>query len=725
MRQPLAHISPTLLVGIVLFVVALLLRFYNLGGQSLWLDEGSTWQTIQQGWGILLAELFSPVSAYPLYHVLLKGWAILAGESEWALRFPSAVAGAAAVVALYVTALECGRAKEGEPQWRLEGSSYPLVAAVLMLVSPFAIWYAQEVKVYSLFLLIATLCVWAFLRALRVQTQRAWLLYGGIALTSVFVHRFAILLLIAAYAALLLVQGDEQEDRQTDRQDDNHLNKRVSINRLTGWLLFLVVAIGMVAAMVLGLGSEGASTGAHIPAGPGLALWLTIVRFSLDRGPGEFPWWWLVPFAVLMVWGLAAMVNDLRPSRAAVRALPRRVLLVLLCFLIVPLLLFLAQLVFTRFYETRYLMLIFPVWVLVLAYPLLSAPSAPSVPSAPSAPIPPRRGIRQYAHPLFPLMGVGAAVVVSIAGLFQSQLGLYSGDPVKEEFRAAFRVLAQQVHPDDVIVLHPAYMQPLYNYYMPRFTTDSPPDPALFAAFKQGQTEFTRRDWHAARRETFAGHARSFLVISPDHARTVDIPNAYYGDEYGLVGIYFQFSEQEKKWLCGNWRFQGVHLFCQESPEMYVTGEELLPQTPLPDTWFGEHLQLLGYTLKPTTPAGVGEYRAGGTIPISLFWEVSEQIDEKYSVFLHLCQDCSMPPVASDDGQPLGGYLPTSVWLPRNPARDDRALHVPPDTPPGRYTLLLGLYPPDTPAPEARLPVRGGQVLDNHRLVLGEVEIVW
>ncbi len=593
---------------------------------------------------------------------------------------------------------------------------YPLVAAVLMLVSPFAIWYAQEVKVYSLFLLIAILCVWAFLRALRVQTQRAWLLYGSIALTSVFVHRFAILLLIAAYAALLLVQGDKQEDRQTERQGDKHLDNREGINRFAGWLLFLVVAIGMVAAMVLGLGSEGASTGAHIPAGPGLALWLTIVRFSLDRGTGEFPWWWLVPFAILMVWGLVAMVNDLRPSRAAVRALPRRVLLVLLCFLTVPLLLFLAQLVFTRFYETRYLMLIFPVWVLVLAYPLLSTP---------------------YLHgenlPVFSrwrkatvgkFAGVVAAVVVSIAVLFQPKLGLYSGDPVKEEFRAAFRVLAQQVHPDDVIVLHPAYMQPLYNYYMPRFTTDPPPKPALFAAFKQGQTEFTRRDWHAARRETFAGHARSFLVISPDHARTVDIPNAYYGDEYGLVGIYFQFSEQEKKWLCGNWRFQGVHLFCQESPEMYETGEELLPQTPLPDTWFGEHLQLLGYTLKPTTPAGVGVYRAGGTIPVSLFWEVSEQIDEKYSVFLHLCQDCRMPPVASDDGQPLGGYLPTSVWLPRNPARDDRALHVPLDTPPGRYTLLLGLYPPDAPAPEARLPVRGGQVLDNHRLVLGEVEIV-
>jgi hypothetical protein len=408
--------------------------------------------------------------------------------------------------------------------------------------------------------------------------------------------------------------------------------------------------------------------------------------------------------------------------------------LVLACFLLIPLLLFLAQLVFTRFYETRYLMLIFPAWILTLAYPIrkvmengkwrmenankeaqLTFPhsNAPTLARSNAATLQ-----RCNASSL-----MAAAVLVSGAVLLQPELGLFSGDPVKEEFRDAFHTLATRVHPDDVVILHPSYMQPLYDYYMHRFSADPPPPPALFAAFKQGQTEFTRRDWDAARRESLAGHYRSFLVIAPDHARTVDIPNKKYDDEYGLVGIYYQYSREVKKWPCGIWRFNGVHLYCQESPEAYETGEVMQPATRV-GVRFGEHLDFLGYTLKATTEAGPGVYRAGGVVPISLFWEVTQQIEQDFSVFLHLCQDCSQPPLASSDGQPLNGYLPTSTWLPRKPARDDRAIPLPPDMPPGRYTLLLGMYHPNNPAPAARLPVRDGQVLAHHRLVLGEVEVV-
>ena len=560
----------------------------------------------------------------------------------------------------------------------------------------------------------------------------------------------------------------EGSGEQTLSRDQSPSHQLTHIGQ---WVLLLLISVGMVAAMVLGLGSEGASTGAHIPAGPPLALWLTFVRFSVDRGPGEFPWWWLLPWGGLTLWGLVLLMRDARtawtvlgtsgqsrtqrreertdggmgdsfPSDSAEQpqtpAAPSRTMshapLVLACFLVMPLLLFLAQLVFTRFYETRYLMLIFPAWILTLAYPIrkvvengewrMGNGRKEAQPTLQRSPVPTlaRSNARPFQRFIAPTL-VAGVVLVSGAVLLQPDLGLFSGDPVKEEFRDAFHTLAARVHPDDVIILHPAYMQPLYDYYMHRFSADPPPPPALFAAFKQGQTEFTRRDWDAARRESLAGHYRSFLVIAPDHARTVDIPNKKYDDEYGLVGIYYQYSREVKKWPCGIWRFNGVHLYCQESPEAYETGEVMQPATRM-GVRFGEHLDFLGYTLKATTEDGSGVYRAGGVVPISLFWEVTQQIEQDYSVFLHLCQDCSQPPLASSDGQPLNGYLPTSTWLPRKPARDDRAIPLPPDMPPGRYTLLLGMYHPDNPAPAARLPLGGGQVLAHHRLVLGEVEVV-
>src|SRR3954451_11201452 len=96
--------------GMLLFVIGLALRLYRLGAQSLWLDEGGTWVEVTgrtgKGWLALLGVLFSKDAAYPLYHILLKAWVTLAGDSEWALRFPSALAGAVTVTVLYYAALE-------------------------------------------------------------------------------------------------------------------------------------------------------------------------------------------------------------------------------------------------------------------------------------------------------------------------------------------------------------------------------------------------------------------------------------------------------------------------------------------------------------------------------------------------------------------------------------------------------------------------------------------
>src|SRR3954447_23477920 len=93
------------LPGLLLFVIGLALRLYRLGAQSLWLDEGGTWSEVTgrtgKGWLALFGELWSKDAAYPLYHILLKVWVTLAGDSEWALRFPSALAGALTLTVLY------------------------------------------------------------------------------------------------------------------------------------------------------------------------------------------------------------------------------------------------------------------------------------------------------------------------------------------------------------------------------------------------------------------------------------------------------------------------------------------------------------------------------------------------------------------------------------------------------------------------------------------------
>ncbi len=701
----------TWLASGLLFLLALLPRLVWLGGQSLWLDEGSTWHMIQQSWTVLWRDMLSPVAAYPLYHLGLKAWVGLAGDSEWALRLPSALVGAGAVVALFLAAIEIRQTTagvSGSARADQRGRFFPVAAALLLLGSPFALWYAQEAKVYSLLLLTATLLLWSLLRAQRLGTRTAWVLCGGIGLSSVFVHRLAVLLLIAAGMALLVSRVRSGVQRST----------------IGAWLLVGAASVGVVLAMVWGLGSERAETGAYIAANPLYALWLTFVRFSVDRWPAEFPWWWLLPWVLLSAWGGLLLARHALRGVVGAR--------VLACFLLVPLGLFLLQLTFTRLYEPRYLILIYPAWILLLAYPLLgnrnavqgrSTFAASGCPGqarrpAPTAKTLPVKGAWD-GHWLFAVLLI-AGLAVNGAVLTQPEQGLFSGDAVKEQYRDAVATLAARVHPDDLVVLHPQYVRPLYDYYMQRLTADPPPEPVSFDAFKQGQTEFSMRDWDDQRKQGFAGHVRSFLLIAPDHARTVDVPQP--GDEYGLLGLYFQYSREQQKWPCGIWRFNGVHLLCQDSPEAYETGDIVRPATDL-DVEFGDTLQLTGYTLKATTSAGSGVYRAGGTLPVTLFWDVTQQPDEDYHMFLHLCRECDLPPVAGQDGPPLEGYLPTRVWLPHKPVHDERTLVLPPDLAPGRYTLLLGVYRPGDPTPTARLPVQGGAYLEYNRLVLATITV--
>lgn len=87
----------------------------------------------------------------PLYAVLLHYWGGLAGDSEWAMRFPSAVFGTATVPAL---AWMSGR-------WLGRDTIVP--AAWLAAGSPFLIWYSQEARNYVLLFLCVTLAAGAIL----------------------------------------------------------------------------------------------------------------------------------------------------------------------------------------------------------------------------------------------------------------------------------------------------------------------------------------------------------------------------------------------------------------------------------------------------------------------------------------------------------------------------------------------------------------------------------
>ncbi|MEP7028989.1 MAG: glycosyltransferase family 39 protein [Candidatus Eisenbacteria bacterium] len=143
-RIPLA--GPQLWGLAFAMLVALALRLFHLGHQSLWVDEIFTWKAAIPhgpfGWADLLDDTHGPlVSGF--MHI----WIALFGDSEFVLRLPMALATTALVPAVAVLAR------------RAAGDRAFLAAAWLTALSPFVTWYGQELRNYAFVLLWATLAL--------------------------------------------------------------------------------------------------------------------------------------------------------------------------------------------------------------------------------------------------------------------------------------------------------------------------------------------------------------------------------------------------------------------------------------------------------------------------------------------------------------------------------------------------------------------------------------
>jgi hypothetical protein len=71
----------------------------------------------------------------------------------------------------------------------------------------------------------------------------------------------------------------------------------------------------------------------------------------------------------------------------------------------------------------------------------------------------------------------------------------------------------------------------------------------------------------------------------------------------------------------------------------------------------GEQAELIGYDLPEAIAPGAREY------PVTLYWHVLEEIDDEYTVFVHLA-DAAGQVIGQGDGVPMRGDYPTTHWSP-------------------------------------------------------------
>jgi len=180
-----------LLLILALTALGAALRFATIDRQSFWLDELVTVSLLDHSLGDVVREVPRSEATPFVYYVVAWAWGSVLGLGEVGIRTLSALAGTATIPVAYAAGAVLVSRRAG------------IVAAALVAVNPFLVWYSQEARSYALLALLGAGTVLALGHALR--GSRRWLV-GWAALTALAIatHYYAVFLVGAELVWLLV-----------------------------------------------------------------------------------------------------------------------------------------------------------------------------------------------------------------------------------------------------------------------------------------------------------------------------------------------------------------------------------------------------------------------------------------------------------------------------------------------------------------------------------------
>ncbi len=270
MSQPARDVSEqesVPLLGLALLgisALSMVVRFYGIATESIWLDEATS---------LMLARMDIPTLVEwtaldihpPLYYVLLHYWIGL-GESEAVVRGLSLLAGVGNVLIIYALGRELFDGRTG------------LLAALLLAVSPFHIWYCQEARMYAWVTTLTSSSVLLAIKAWRRPRLATWVGYVVVSTASLYTHYFAVfaILIQNLFFLYLLLRG----------RADARLLRAWIASQIAVFLLFLPWFPTFLLPITVG-------GGGWVAAGPGKpSVWgllHTLVLYTVGSGHEYLP----------------------------------------------------------------------------------------------------------------------------------------------------------------------------------------------------------------------------------------------------------------------------------------------------------------------------------------------------------------------------------------------------------------------------------------------------
>lgn len=393
------------LSAMMLFAVALSVFFFS--AQSLRLDEAqSLWQTSRS-----VPNILSTVARdvhVPLYHLLLHFWRIYFGNTVDVARAMSLFFYVLNIPAIYLL----GRYAYNR--------SVGLFAALLLALSPFMNWYGSEIRMYTLFTLLAILNQYFFIRLYREHDDASWVGYTLTAIAGIFTHYFFFFNLVAQAAFFLLFR----------REFAHNAFRR-----------FLAVA-GIVAALflpwaayVFALGEAG-NQQPVLPVPTSVNVFSTFAQFLFGFQNDHVNTFFLSIWPVAVLFGFLAMQRSRKGNRERSLETSYFTLAVIVSFGMALIISFLVHPIFV----SRYLIFTIPSLYLLIV------------------------SLFSIYPPRLARLGSVALIAIMIAALAFEIAS--PTNPARENYREAAGYLSRHASAQDVIVLSsPFTVYPVDYYY--------------------------------------------------------------------------------------------------------------------------------------------------------------------------------------------------------------------------------------------------------------------
>jgi hypothetical protein len=186
----------------------------------------------------------------------------------------------------------------------------------------------------------------------------------------------------------------------------------------------------------------------------------------------------------------------------------------------------------------------------------------------------------------------------------------------------------------------------------------------------------------------YLASGQTALLMTSEKGRAFGLPRlANRTDAVWLIDGGTAEASLLRDWLDDNGYPAGGQWFDNLRVDLYGLGSTRRERSV--GARFSSGVRLVSWAYGPDEP------KPGDVIRLRLDWETERTPEIDWHVFVHVV-GADARPRAQHDSIPGAGRHPTTTWRPGQRITDPHGILLPADLPPGRYTLIVGLYDPAT-----------------------------